>query len=68
MDVVRDKVTALGGTVNIETKEEKGTKIAIRLPVNMAIIEVLLVRVKKYIYCLPLVNIIEIIKIEEESI
>ena len=68
MDVVKDKVTALGGTVHIETEEERGTKVTIRLPVNMAIIEVLLVRVGKYIYCLPLVSIIEIIKISKNEV
>lgn len=54
MDVVKNTVEALNGTVSIESKIGKGTKVTIRLPLTLAIIQALLVKVNNYVYAIPI--------------
>ncbi|MFY9126499.1 MAG: chemotaxis protein CheW, partial [Defluviitoga tunisiensis] len=44
-------------TVSLETKKDRGTKITIRLPLTLAIIEALLVTVNDDVYAIPIANI-----------
>ena len=44
MDVVRSEVTALGGRVEVRTEPERGTRFALRVPLTLAVTQVLLVR------------------------
>lgn len=60
LDVVKTKIEALGGTVEIETKPGSGSKFIIRLPLTLAIIQALLVRIGSEKYALPLSSIREI--------
>jgi two-component system chemotaxis sensor kinase CheA len=57
MDVVKATVENLKGTVSLETKKDRGTKITIRLPLTLAIIEALLVTVNDDVYAIPIANI-----------
>ncbi|KAF2956486.1 chemotaxis protein CheA [Marinitoga sp. 38H-ov] len=57
MDVVKTVVESLNGTVSISSKKDIGTKIIIRLPLTLSIIQVLLVTVDNYVYAIPLANI-----------
>ncbi|MBC8522124.1 MAG: chemotaxis protein CheA [Methanomicrobia archaeon] len=71
MEVVKTKVEALGGLVNIQSKMDRGTKITLKLPLTTAIIQALLVDVCDNIYAIPLSNVREIIsgsKDETETI
>ena len=43
MDVVKTKITALGGTVHIDSQVGKGTRTTIKLPITLAIIQAILV-------------------------
>lgn len=54
MDVVKNTVESLNGTVSIESKLGKGTKVTIRLPLTLAIIQALLVKVNNYVYAIPI--------------
>lgn len=54
MDVVKNTVEALNGTVSIESKLGKGTKVTIRLPLTLAIIQALLIKVNNYVYAIPI--------------
>lgn len=54
MDVVKNTVESLNGTVHIESKKGLGTKVIIKLPLTLAIIQALLVKVDKYIYAIPI--------------
>ncbi|MCF7861693.1 chemotaxis protein CheA [Candidatus Woesearchaeota archaeon] len=54
MDVVENKVRALGGTVKINSKVNEGTQITMQLPLTLAIISSLLVRVGSDTFALPL--------------
>lgn len=59
MDVVKSKIESLNGTIDIETETGKGTKVSICLPLTLAIIQALLVKVGKEQYAIPLHSIDE---------
>ncbi|OGI18028.1 MAG: hypothetical protein A2255_00585 [Candidatus Melainabacteria bacterium RIFOXYA2_FULL_32_9] len=63
MDVVKSKVTALGGNVSIASEKNVGTTITIALPSSMAIVQALLIRVESEIYAAPLNYISEVIDV-----
>ncbi|MCW2277921.1 chemotaxis protein CheA [Heliophilum fasciatum] len=68
LDVVRSKIEALSGFVEIESKPGIGTKFKIRLPLTLAIIQALLVHVGSEIYAIPLGTIDETTSIQPEQI
>ncbi len=57
MDVVKSTIESLKGTISLETKKGKGTKISISLPLTLAIIEALLITVNEHVYAIPIANI-----------
>ncbi len=59
MDVVKNKIESLSGILQIESDIGKGSTFKLKLPLTLAIIQALLVRVKGEIYLLPMVNIKE---------
>lgn len=63
MDVVKRNITALRGTVDIESKEEIGTTVRIRLPLTLAIIDGFMVGVGAASYVLPLDMVVECIEL-----
>ncbi|ABV33197.1 chemotaxis protein CheA [Pseudothermotoga lettingae] len=68
MDVVRNVVESLNGTVGIESVKNRGTTITMRLPLTLAIIQALLVKVNKYVYAIPIANIDSTLNISKEQI
>lgn len=68
MDVVKRRVEELNGSIKIESKVGRGTKVTIRLPLTLAIIQSLLVETSDEIFAIPLSNIEEIVKLEESEI
>ena len=68
LDVVKTMVEKLKGTINITSTLHKGTKFSIRLPLTLAIIQGLLVRVGKEVYSIPIANVIESQRIKKETI
>jgi two-component system chemotaxis sensor kinase CheA len=62
MDVVKRNIEALGGTVSIKTTEGRGTIFTLKLPLTLAIIEGMTVRVGKETYIVPLLSILESIQ------
>ncbi|MCL5060392.1 MAG: chemotaxis protein CheA [Candidatus Thermoplasmatota archaeon] len=59
MDVVKRNITAMGGTVDIRSVPGSGTTIAISLPLTLAILDGMSVKVGEEIYILPLGYVIE---------
>ena len=68
MNTVRAKVESFGGSLSIETGPDKGSKFTLKLPVSMAILQALLVKVANETYAIPLTNISETIKIGTDTI
>lgn len=65
MDVVKRNIESLGGTVSIKTVMGKGTTFTLKLPLTLAIIEGMTVRVGKETYIVPLLSILESIQPKE---
>lgn len=68
MDIVRNNINKLNGVIEVETDEGKGTKFIIKLPLTLAIINGLLIKINGEIYALPLSNVIEIVRLNENEI
>lgn len=59
LDVVATKVRSLGGSLEMVTSHGKGTKMIVRLPVTLAIVQALLARTAGEVYALPISNVVE---------
>lgn len=59
MDVVNKNIKKLGGVVYADSVAGKGTDISIRIPLTLAIIDGMLIRVGESVYTIPIVNIRE---------
>jgi two-component system chemotaxis sensor kinase CheA len=59
LDVVRSKITALGGRVTLVSTPGVGTTFTVTLPLTLAVMEALLVKVKGETYALPLASVIQ---------
>jgi len=68
MDVVKKNVERLRGKVDISTVEGKGTKISIKLPLTLAIIDGMIVQVGNEKYIIPMLSIEESIRPSKEHI
>jgi two-component system chemotaxis sensor kinase CheA len=68
LDVVRRQIDKLNGTVTVSSERGKGTKFIIKLPLTLAIIQGLLVRVGQEIYSIPITSVIESLRIKPGEI
>ena len=68
MDVVKRNIENLGGTVSIKTAAGKGTVFTLKLPLTLAIIDGMTVRVGKETYIVPLLSILESIQPKAEAV
>jgi two-component system chemotaxis sensor kinase CheA len=68
LDVVRRSIEKLNGTVTVTSGKGKGTKFIIKLPLTLAIIQGLLVRVGTEIYSIPITSVIESLRIKPDEI
>jgi two-component system chemotaxis sensor kinase CheA len=68
LDVVRRQIEKLNGTVTVSSERGKGTKFVIKLPLTLAIIQGLLVRVGTEIYSIPITSVIESLRLKPEDI
>jgi two-component system chemotaxis sensor kinase CheA len=59
MDVVKKNITALGGTVEIDSAEGYGMTVRVRLPLTLAIMDGMSVGVGEEVYILPLSSVVE---------
>ena len=67
LDVVKRNITALRGSVEVESKEGEGSTFRIRLPLTLAIIDGFLVGVGKSSYVIPLGTVVECIELSEKE-
>jgi two-component system, chemotaxis family, sensor kinase CheA len=68
MDVVKRNIEGLGGTVTIKTALGKGTTFTLKLPLTLAIIEGMTVRIGRETYIVPLLSILESIQPKEGTV
>ncbi|GAB4402014.1 MAG: chemotaxis protein CheA [Rhodoferax sp.] len=68
MDVVKRNITALNGTVDIESVEGKGMRVSVRLPLTLAIMDGMSVGVGDEVYILPLSSVVESFQVQSETV
>lgn len=68
MDVVRQKISSLGGDIQVISKIDEGTSFIIKLPLTLSIIQSLMVKVGGETFALPLGIIERVIKVEDKQI
>ena len=68
MDIVKTKIESLGGTVQIESAVGKGTKVTLMLPLTLAIVKAMLIKVADQTYAIPLNHIGEVIRIKKSEL
>lgn len=68
MDVVAKNIESLGGSILIESEQGKGTEISILIPLTLAIVDGMMMRVGKSIFTLPIMSIKESFIAEQHNI
>ncbi len=68
MDVVKRNITAMGGAVDIRSSKGFGTTISISLPLTLAILDGMSIKVGEEIYILPLGYVVESLQPEPNDV
>jgi two-component system chemotaxis sensor kinase CheA len=68
MDVVKTKITALGGTVHVDSQVGKGTRTTIKLPITLAIIQAILVTDTQETFAIPTSQVSEIVRVKKSDV
>jgi two-component system, chemotaxis family, sensor kinase CheA len=68
MDVVKTNIEKIGGTVEVQTRVGAGTTVKMKIPLTLAIIPALLVTSGGERFAIPQVNLLELVRIEEQNV
>jgi len=68
MDALKTKVEALGGRITVESVKGKGTSVKVKLPITLAIVLALLVRIDGRVYAIPLESVDETLRVQKSDI
>jgi len=68
MDVVKRNITGLGGSVEIDSVEGHGMRVAVRLPLTLAIMDGMSVGVADETYIVPLASVVESIHLSPDDV
>ncbi|MGA9070745.1 MAG: chemotaxis protein CheA [Terracidiphilus sp.] len=68
MDVVRQRVDSLRGSIDVASAPGQGTTVTLRLPLTLAIIDGLLVRIGEAFFVLPLANTQECVELTQSDV
>jgi two-component system chemotaxis sensor kinase CheA len=64
MDVVKTSISQLNGSIEIDSELGKGTRLSIKVPLTLAIMSTLMVKLHNQLFALPLVNVSEIFHLD----
>jgi two-component system chemotaxis sensor kinase CheA len=65
MDVVKTNIEKMNGQVSIDSEQNQWTRLSLRLPLTLAIMRALIVRVIDELFAIPLNMVTELVKLEE---
>lgn len=68
MDVVRTNIEKIGGTVDVVSRLGSGTVVKMKIPLTLAIIPALSITCAGERFCIPQVNLLELVRIEQDQI
>lgn len=67
MDVVRSNIEKIGGTIDMNSVEGKGTTFQIKIPLTLAIVAGLIVKAQEERYAIPQISVLELVRASENS-
>ncbi len=67
MDVVRKNVSQMRGRIDLASRPGLGTTVTLRIPLTLAVIDAMLIRVSESVYTIPIFVIKELFKIKRDS-
>ncbi len=68
MDVVKSNISALSGMIDIDSRVGEGTTLSITLPITLAIIKALIIRVLDNEFAIPITSVMETLMVEPASL
>lgn len=68
MDVVKNNISELSGMIEMDSRVGQGTAISITLPITLAIIKALIIRVCGKTYAIPINSVLETLMVEDSSV
>jgi len=68
MSTVKSKVEELGGSVELWSKVNQGTRITLRLPLQVATLKVMIVRIEDNLFAIPISNVVRVIRVSNNSL
>ena len=68
MDVVRSNIEKIGGTVDLSSREGRGTTVRIKIPLTLAIISALLVGAGSDVFAIPQIGVVELVRVSEADL
>lgn len=67
MDVVKTNAEKIGGSIDIQTEVDQGTSIKLKIPLTLAIVQALIVRIDDQRFAIPQVSLIELVRLEGDA-
>jgi len=64
MDVVKTRIAQLNGSIDIHSEKGKGTRLTIKVPLTLAIMPTLMIKLRQQTFALPLVSVNEIFHLD----
>lgn len=68
MDVVKNRIERLGGSVKVESKPGFGSRFELKLPLTIAVYQAMLIRVGEERYAIPFTNILKNVEVSSQEI
>ncbi len=68
MDVVKNNISSLSGMIEIDTRKGGGTTMSLTLPITLAIIKALIIKVCERTYAIPINSVMETLMIDSSAI
>jgi two-component system chemotaxis sensor kinase CheA len=68
MDVVKTRISLLNGTIEVVSTRQLGTTFTLRLPLTLAIIDCLLVRLRNATFSIPIEDVREIVSVNQSDV
>jgi two-component system chemotaxis sensor kinase CheA len=66
MDVVKTNIERIGGTIELRSKEGRGTTFTIKIPLTLAIVSALIVQSGGERFAIPQIGVVELVRVGDE--
>ncbi len=68
MDVVKERIAALGGAVELDSRPGRGSTVTLRLPLTLAIVNSLIVRFRGFRLAIPVTDVCEVVGLSRSDV